>query len=374
MKYLIHIVRIVVGSLFIFSGFIKANDPLGFAFKMEEYFTVFGTEWLIPTALYLSVFVCIFEMVLGFMLLLGTKTKLVLWLSFLMIVFFTFLTFYSAYYDKVTDCGCFGDFIHLKPWTSFYKDVTLLVLVLILFAGKKHINQLLVVKPQKIALIIFTAFSVLFPVYTYNFLPVYDFRPYKVGTNLVDAMKVPLGGEGKFETNVYYKNLKTGENKAFDMNNLPWKDSLTWKYDTTITKTLVEPIMPPVHDFTINTLEGSEYTEDFMTYVGPQFFLVCYDLSKTNKNVIGKLNDFAALCKKDNVPFICLTSSADMVESFKKETKPDFDFYITDRTQLKTMIRSNPGLILLNGAVVTSMWHYHSLPAYTDVKQKYFKK
>ena len=374
MKYIIHIVRIVVGCLFIFSGFIKANDPLGFAYKMEEYFTVFGTELLIPTALYLSVFVCIFEMILGFMLLLGTKTKLVIWLSFLMIVFFTFLTFYSAYYNKVTDCGCFGDFLLLKPWTSFYKDLILLVLILILFTGKKHITTLLTSNPEKIALIVFTAFSVLFPVYTYNFLPVYDFRPYKVGTNLVDAMKVPPGGEGKFETNVYYINLKTNENKAFDMNNLPWKDSLTWKYDTTITKTLVEPIMPPVHDFTINTLEGSEYTEDFMTYVGPQFFLVCYDLSKTNKNVIGKLNDFAALCKKDNVPFICLTSSADLVENFKKETKAEFDFYITDATQLKTMIRSNPGLILLNGPIVTSMWHYHSLPAYTDVKQKYFKK
>ena len=130
MKYIIHIGRIVVGCLFIFSGFIKANDPLGFAYKMEEYFTVFGTELLIPTALYLSVFVCIFEMILGFMLLLGTKTKLVIWLSFLMIVFFTFLTFYSAYYNKVTDCGCFGDFLLLKPWTSFYKDLILLVLIL----------------------------------------------------------------------------------------------------------------------------------------------------------------------------------------------------------------------------------------------------
>ncbi|MEW6467287.1 MAG: BT_3928 family protein [Bacteroidota bacterium] len=372
MKLIVQIVRLIVGGLFIFSGFIKANDPLGFAYKMEEYFTVFGTERLIPTALFLSIFVCVFEMLLGFMLLLGSRIRLVLWLSLAMIVFFTFLTFYSAYYDKVTDCGCFGDFLHLTPWTSFTKDVVLLALILVLFAGRRYITPLLAPRPERISLIAFAAFSLFFPLYTYNFLPVFDFRPYKIGTNLVDAMKVPPGGEGRFETNVYYKNLKTGERKAFPPNNLPWRDSLTWKFDTTVTVTLVEPVMPPVHDFTISTPEGSEYTEDFLTHVGPQFFLVCYDLSLTNKKVFGKINDFAQLCKKDNIPFICLTSSAAMIQDFKRETAADFDFYVTDRTQLKTMIRSNPGLILLNGPVVTAMWHYRSFPSYTEVKQRYF--
>lgn len=450
----ISFVQTFVGVVFVFSGFIKENDPVGFSYKLEEYFEVFQTtdsvknvsevpvmgtdtvavyfknlktgelrgftadslpwrdssnwkydntatetvqvgvekveswttvksdsfynsvmDFFHRKALFLAVLVLVFEIMLGFLLLTGTAKKLVIWLSLLMILFFTFLTFYSAYYNKVTDCGCFGDFLHLTPWTSFYKDVVLLALILVLFAGQKHISRLLTPGPEKVVLGAFAAFSILFPVYTYNFMPVFDFRPYKIGTNISEAMKVPPGGEGKFETNVYYENLKTGEKKAFPPNNLPWKDSLTWKYDTTITVTLVEPVLPPVHDFTINTPEGSEYTEDFLTHTGPQFWLVCYDLSKTNKNVIAELNDFAALCKKEEIPFICLTSSTnDMIDSFKKETNASFDFYITDGTQLKTMIRANPGLILLNGSVVTAMWHYHTLPAYSDVKQKYFNK
>ena len=145
MKYLIHISRIFVGGLFIFSGLIKLNDPIGFSFKLEEYFgaTVLDLPFFIPYALIIAVFVVVFEVLLGVFLLIGYKPKFTVWSLLGMIIFFTFLTFYSAYYNKVTDCGCFGDAIKLTPWESFTKDIILLVFIIVLFLGVKHIKPLL---------------------------------------------------------------------------------------------------------------------------------------------------------------------------------------------------------------------------------------
>ena len=142
MKALVNISRILVGVLFIFSGLIKLNDPLGFSYKLQEYFSpdVLNIPFLEPYALMISILVVVFEVVLGVFLLIGYKSKFTVWSLLVMIVFFTFLTFYAAYFEKVKDCGCFGDFIKLKPWTTFWKDVALLVLIIILFVGVKHIK------------------------------------------------------------------------------------------------------------------------------------------------------------------------------------------------------------------------------------------
>ncbi|MBL7883592.1 MAG: DoxX family membrane protein, partial [Bacteroidia bacterium] len=181
--------RVFVGLLFIFSGFIKANDTLGFSYKLVEYFEVFETHFLVPLALPLAVFICIFEIILGFSLLIGSRVKLTLWLSLLMILFFTFLTFYSAYYNKVTSCGCFGDAIPLTPWQSFYKDVSLLVLIIILFIGKKYLTPIVGSTFETILVAIIIIAAVAFPIYTINYLPVIDFRPYAIGKNIPEQTK-----------------------------------------------------------------------------------------------------------------------------------------------------------------------------------------
>lgn len=374
MNILAQIVRILVGALFIFSGFIKANDPMGFGYKMEEYFEVFGMDWAKPLALSLSVFVCIYEIVFGFFILIGYRVTLSLWALLLMILYFTFLTFYSAYYNKVTDCGCFGDFLHLKPWESFWKDITLLVLLLFLFFVKKHLKPLVQGKTAMLLNVLIVLASVAFPIYTYNFLPILDFRPYKIGTNIIDASSIPEGAsQGKYETYFMYKNLKTGELKQFDMKNYPWQDTLNWAHDSTWTVTLEEPYQPPIHDFHINTLDGFEYTEDILKDPGYKFFLVSHALDKSDADAFKEMNDFAQLCVKNNIPFMVLTASSEMIESFKKENNLAMDFYLVDATQLKTMIRSNPGLMLLKGPVVIDMWHYNAFPSFTDVQSKYMK-
>lgn len=363
MKFLTQLSRFLVGALFIFSGFIKAVDPLGSAYKLEEYFEVFGMEWLSPLALAIGIVLFVLEMILGFQLLIGYKIKTTSWLLLLLIIFFTFLTFYSAYFNKVTDCGCFGDFLHLKPWSSFTKDLVLLALILIVFFGKNKITPLFGDKPSKILVTLFSLASIVFPLYNYNYLPVIDFRPYKIGTNIYEAMYPQLKYYYTFE------NLKTGESREFDA----WQpDTLTWKYVSNRTEPLNKNITPIV-GFSIQNDKGEDIAGQFLMNPGYSFLLVAYDLDKTDRDIQGRINDFVALCQKDNIPFIGLTSSTvEKISDFRHEVQAMYDYYrCPDDVPLKTMIRSNPGLVLLKGGVVMDMWHYHSFPSYNDVKTKY---
>ncbi len=370
MKIVTNIARVLVGVLFIFSGFIKANDAVGFGYKLVEYFEVFGTHFMVPLALPLAIFICIFEIILGFTLLLGARVKLTLWLSLLMIVFFTFLTFYSAYFQKVLSCGCFGDAIPLTPWQSFYKDLILLVLILLLFIGKQHISPLVGEKFEKFLLMLVLTASIAFPIYTYNYLPVIDFRPYAIGKNIPEQTK---GIPDELKYFYKLKDKKTGELKEFDK----WPEGWDVQYDyvdsrTEVTKKGVEA---KIKDFSISNSEGSDYTQDIIENPEYNFLLICYDLEKADKSAFSKVNDFMALCKQDSVAFIALTSSTkETVEKFKAEAKTEVEFYNTDGTVLKTMVRSNPGLMLLKGGTVVDMWHYHSFPTYNDIKEKYLKK
>jgi uncharacterized membrane protein YphA (DoxX/SURF4 family) len=370
MKIITTIARILVGLLFIFSGFIKANDAVGFAYKLVEYFEVFETHFMVPIALPLAMFICIFEIVLGFALLIGARLKLTLWLSLLMIVFFTFLTFYSAYYQKVLSCGCFGDAIPLTPWQSFYKDLILLILILLLFIGKQHINPLVGLRFENALLVIVLSASTAFPIYTYNYLPIIDFRPYAIGKNISEQTK---GVPDELKYFYKLKDKKTGEEKEFDK----WPDGWDTTYDyvdsrTEVTKKGVEP---KIKDFSISNLDGTDYTQDIIENPEYNFLLICYDLDKTDADAFGKINDFEALCKQDSVTFIALTSSTkEMIEKFKSKVKTNVTFYNTDGTVLKTMIRSNPGLMMLKGGTVVNMWHFHSFPSYNDIKEQYLKK
>lgn len=376
MKIVTNIARVLVGALFIFSGFIKANDPLGFGYKLKEYFEVFNMDFFIPLATFLAIFICIFEVAVGFALLIGARVKLVLWLLSLMMVFFTFLTFYSAYYNKVTSCGCFGDAIPLTPWQSFYKDIVLSTLTLILIIGRALIKPLFGPRMESIALGLFTIASVIFPIYTYSYMPVIDFRPYKIGTNLNRAMH---------PKEKFFYVFKNKENKIEEFDHWltdadsdtssVWKPGVNWKY----VKSRTEPIdktVTPIVGFFMQNAAGEDHADELLTAPGCSFFLVEFDLDKSNRSIQGTVNDFAQLCKKDGIPFVGLTSApVEKIEAFKKEVNASYDFYISpDDVPLKAMIRSNPGLVMVKDSVVTAMWPYRSFPSYNDVKEKYFKK
>ncbi len=366
MKVISQISRIFVGILFIISGFIKANDPLGFSYKLDEYFTVFHMPWLSSISLWMAIGICAFEIGLGVALLLGAKMQFTSWSLLLMIVFFTFLTFWSWKFDVVKDCGCFGDALHLKPFQSFMKDVVLLILIFFIFIGKNDIKPLFGDKLS--TLMAYGGFiaSFLFSLYCYRHLPVIDFRPYAVGKSITQGMQLPPNAIKDSIVMVFIYE-KDGKNVELNMDQLKTIDD-TYKFVDRKDKVIREGDKAPIHDFSINTADGTEITKDVLSMKNV-FLLVAYELNHTDVDVQNRVNDFVALCQRDGIEFIGLTSaSVKEVDDFRHKHNSMFEYYYSDATMLKTMIRSNPGLMLLKDGTVTAMWHYNDFPSYDEVK------
>jgi len=374
MKYFVNFSRIFVGILFIISGLIKANDPLGFSYKLEEYFTVFGWDFFKPMALTLSVAITVFEIVCGIAVLVGSRMKLFAWLILLMIIFFTFLTFYSAYFNKVTDCGCFGDALHLTPWQSFSKDIILLIFILPIFLWRKNINPMFKVKADNGIILASTALSFWFNMHCINHLPVKDFRPYKIGTNLVKEMEIPEGAPvDEYETKLVYKNKKTGEKKEFTTAEYSkasylWEDTLSWAWDTTLSKLVKEGFKPHIHDFAITNDDGNNVTDSVLKKQGYTLLIINYNLSKSSKEHQPEINKLVAECDKAGIPVIGLTASVSEKEAYRHEVQAMYPYFTTDETALKTVVRSNPGLVLLKKGTVVNMWHHNDVPTFSEMK------
>ncbi len=371
MKFITHISRIFVGTLFIFSGMIKLNDPLGFSFKLEEYFSepVLNMPIFEPFALQISVFVVIFEVLLGVALLVGYKSKFTVWLLFLMIIFFTFLTFYSAYFNKVTDCGCFGDAIPLTPWESFGKDVILTVLILILMAGLKHIKPIFSNKRNGFILVASLLFCSWFGLHVLNHLPSKDFRAYAIGKSIPEGMMLAeeLGKKAP-QYQVIYTLKDTVTQEVVEVNDKAylaeeWWKKPQWKIQSELTQTelLKEGYEPPVHDFSIIG-ENGDYTEEYLG--APKiFFVISYDLEKADKKAFMKMAKFGWKADEAGVPIICMTSTdPSETEDLRHEIQAPFEFMVTDKTTLKTIVRSNPGLVYLENGVIKGKWHYNDIP------------
>ena len=372
MKILAQISRVLVGILFIISGFIKANDPLGFSYKLKEYFEVFGMPWMGPAALALAIVICAFEIGLGVALLLGAKMQFTAWSLLLMILFFTWLTFYSWYFNKVTDCGCFGDALHLKPFQSFMKDIVLLILILFIFAGRKSITPLFGERGSTWLSYFGFVASLLFSLYCLWHLPVIDFRPYAIGKNISEGMKLPPGAKTDSVVMVFTYE-KDGKQMELTSDQIKVVDS-TYKFIDRKDKIIREGDHPPIHDFTIVSADGTEITEDILN-TDPVFLLVAYDIKYTNDKVQNKVNDFVNLAQQKGIEFIGLTASSPKeVDAFRHEHNSMFEYYYVDQTTLKTMIRSNPGLMLLKKGTVVAMWHYNDFPSFDEVQQKYLGK
>ncbi len=359
MKYLVGVVRIFVGILFIISGFIKLNDPVGFSFKLEEYFSqgVLDLPFLMPYALAISILVVIVEVLVGVMLILGYKRKLTLGTLLAMIVFFTFLTFYSAYFNKVTDCGCFGDAIKLTPWESFTKDVILLVLIAILIIGRNYIAPLL--KPKAVTAVLLASLltCVGYVYYVLNHLPVIDFRPYEIGKNITEGMSVPPGApKAIFE---YRWKFKVGGEEEIYITEGDYP-SVDGEFIDVETTQLQAGYEPPVHDFTIEQ-DGEDFASALLQE--PKLMMVvAYDLRKSNLAVFEQINEVANTALENGYKVIGMSASGpDQTAVLKKNYDLAFDFYFTDETTLKTIVRSNPGILLLEKGTIKQKVHYNDL-------------
>jgi len=356
MKAVISICRILVGVLFIFSGLVKLNDPLGFSYKLQEYFSepVLDIPALIPFALIIGILLVIFELVLGIMLLIGYNRKFTVWSLLLLMMFFTFLTFYSAYFNKVTDCGCFGDAIALTPWQSFYKDVLLLILVLILFFNSKQIEPLFDPKFHK--WVIFLSFMACFA-FCYHVLmhlPAIDFRPYKIGNNIADLMKVPDGAqEAIYE---YRWKFNKGGEEEIITNRGSYPDH-PGEFIGVETLVLEKGYVPPIHDFTIEGKEG-DITQEILSEE-KVLLLVMYNLKATELEGLRAVKQLAEKAGNNGYRVVALTSSGkDTQNSFNKKHELTLAFYQVDETTLKTMVRANPGILVLKSGTVDQKKHW----------------
>jgi len=362
-----HFCRIFVGFLFIVSGLIKLNDPVGFSFKLEEYFSpaVLNLPFLEPLALAIAVFVVILEVFLGVMLLLGYKKKFTLWALLLLIVFFSFLTFYSAYFNKVTDCGCFGDAIKLTPWQSFSKDIILLFLILILFKGKQFIFPFLKPKVNLIVAVISLFLCGFMAYWVLNHLPLKDFRPYKVGINIKQEMKIPEGApKSEYELVFIYK--IDGKEKEFttkELSQLPEGAEFVDRKD----KLIKEGYTPAIHDFSI-VRDDYDYTETVLDQ--PNIILVvAYNLEKSCEKGLSKINSVHQKAKENGYKIIGLTAtSSEVYKSILEKYNITIPFFATDGVTLKTIERANPSFVALHHGMIVQKVHYN------DVDKLIFRK
>jgi len=359
-KILTIISQIFVGGLFIFSGFIKLNDPVGFSFKLTDYFAedVLNMEFLSPYALWMAVFLVILEVILGVMILLSLLKKPVLWSLLGLIVFFTFLTFYSAYFNKVTDCGCFGDFWKLTPWESFWKDIILLVAILILFMGIKNIKPIL---PQK-ANIAITTVSLLACIFfgrnVLNHLPVFDFRAYKIGTNIMDGMTIPPDAPRPVFEYVWIFDVN-GEDVEITTQDANYPEVEGGTYKSVTSKIIEEGYEPPIHDFSIESLDGEDVME-MMMEEEKLIMVIIYSLDKVEEEGLLKVKSFTDKAIDAGYKVIGLSSSDPQdLKDLSAVMEFNFDFYLTDETALKTTLRSNPGVMKVEKGTITDKKHYN---------------
>lgn len=353
--------RYLVGILFIISGLIKINDPVGTQIKLEEYFDVFASDIsgvfhvFIPYALFLSVLLSVLEVVLGVALLLRYRMRITTSILLLMIVFFTFLTFYSAYTGKVTDCGCFGDALKLTPWQSFGKDLVLLVLIVILFIKRGKIKREGEKIPGRAAWVAGSAvLCTVLAWYAIEHLPFIDFRAYKEGNDIGRLMQ---------PSEPYrYSYIMTKEGEEFRLDKYPDAAEGYEYKDMTLENPEAQPL---ITDFAVWNNEG-DFTEEILQ--GTKLVIVVHFAGKANTEHIEEINHLANSLQGTAESMVLTSSDQASFDAFRHAHQLAVPYYFADATLLKTMIRSNPGVILLQDGRVVKKWHHNDVPAPEEVK------
>lgn len=371
-----------VGLLFILSGLIKANDPMGFGYKLQEYFDVFHISFLGDFATGIAMLLCMIEIVLGALLICGFWSRRVTSALLWTIIFFTFLTFVSAVFKVVTSCGCFGDAIPLTPWQSFGKDLVLLLMIVYLYVNSAKIHPVTSSRKLQLAVLIGVAvLSFAFTGYTYYALPIVDFLPYKVGNNVPELMKLPAGAQGdEYEMLYQLENKSTGETKSMNdklyLKSGIWEDE-NWEIIGTPERRLVKKGYDiKIKDLNISDASGTDYTKEIIENPYYNLVVVAYDLRQTDTAAFGRINAIALKAAEAfNIRTVLLTSNAAQdAQAFSDQHKLFIEIFYADAVPLKSMVRSSPGLLLFKNGVVVEKWSAAFLPDFDTLAETYFFK
>lgn len=358
------LLRLLLGLVFLFSSFVKGVDPLGTSYKVEDYLMVFGWNGLIPYALVLSYGVILLEFLLGVALVSKAFIKPTLWVTLLVLLFFTVLTYFDARQNLVSDCGCFGDAVKLTNWQTFYKNIVLLVILVILLLAQIRF-RMVPLKSGRAALLLFFAAIALVSFMSYNLmhLPIFDFRPWKVG-------QVFHPDQNKQKIFISYRNKQSGQVKEFLFPDYPWRDS-TWMKQWVFVGQRIEKNKSTSPVLVIQDLAGADQFKNIFAGKGYHLVVVSYDIRDSNSEAFLKLEALRPLLRKEGIQPVLLTASdRTLAKQILSEYGLTMPVYFADEVTLKAMIRSNPGLILLHNGVLMNKWAFQDFPSPEQMKNR----
>lgn len=363
----VNVCRFVLGATFVFSGFVKAVDPMGFYYKVQDYLEAFGMSLWVP-----SIFILFFviglsavEFCVGVFLVFGIRRRVAAPIALLLMGVMTPLTLYLALFNPVSDCGCFGDAVVLTNWETFWKNVVLLVVAFVVFKYPERIWRFVSSKMEWMISLYSFLFIFVFSFYCLTNLPVFDFRPYRIGVNIRQGMEMPEGAKPSvFESRFILE--KDGERREFTLEDYP--DS-TWTFVEARSVLVEEGYEPPIQNFAMMDVEtGEDITQEVLTDTGYVFLLVVNRVEEADDGNIDLINEIYDYSVEHGYGFYALTSSArDEIELWCDRTGAEYSFCQMDDITLKTVIRSNPGLLLLKGGTILNKWSDNQLPDEYDL-------
>ncbi|WP_314671018.1 BT_3928 family protein [Segatella salivae] len=359
---IVNLCRIIVAVTFIFSGFVKAIDPIGTQYKLQDYLGAIGMAGILPnwTLLAVAVFLAAIEFCIGIFLLFAIQRRLISKLTVAFMAFMTMVTVWIVVADPVKDCGCFGDALHLTNTETLIKNIVLLVcslaimyrpLAMFRFVSKS--NQWIVTNYTIVFILVSSGLSL-------YYLPIFDFRPYHIGVNIPRGMEIPKGAKlPQFKTTFIME--KNGQRKEFTLDNYP---DASWKFIDSKTVQTSEGYIPPIHDFSItDNKTGLDLTNSVLSHKGYTFLLIAPHLETADDSNFGDIDRLYEYAQSYDIPFYCLTASTTKaIKRWVDLTGAEYSFCITDETVLKTIIRSNPGLLLLKDGTIINKWSHNNLP------------
>ena len=373
MRIMVWLSRILFGVVFVFSGFVKAIDPLGSAYKFQDYFLAFNVEWLYFSALPLAILLSTLEFVIGVAIIFGIHMRYSAWGGLLFMAFFTPLTLYIAITDPVPDCGCFGDAIIISNWDTFYKNVVILAAAILVFIYRNKIKPPWSGKTDHVLIAAITGLIFGVSLYCLTYLPIIDFRPWKIGNDISDLV-IPTPEVA--DIYLIFEHNETGETIEYPANDYPWDDP-EWVANWSFKEQRLEIIEPfreaEIDDFYIEDDFGDDLTEFYITYEDYWFMVVAHDLSRTRGRAFTrKITPLAEKATQNGYPLIVLTgSSLDMIDTFRHTHQTPYPFYLSDEIALKTIIRSNPGLLLIKDGVVVHKWPHRHIPDFETIRSRF---
>ena len=359
---LVNACRFLLGATFVFSGFVKAIDPIGTQYKLQDYISVVGMGGIVPdiVTLLASVALSALEFSLGVFVLFAIRRHLVSKILVAFMAVMTLITVWIALFNPVKDCGCFGEALRLTNVQTLLKNIVLLAASVVVAWRPLRMYRFLSRSTQWIAINYTILFVLLLSAHCLYHLPLIDFRPYHIGMNIKKGMEIPAGApQPEFETTFILQ--KNGVKKEFTLDNYP--DS-SWQFVDSKTVQTKEGYVPPIHDFSIQNADGDDITDSVLTAKGYIFLLVSPHLEQADDSNFGDIDLLYEYCQERKIPFYCLTASTKKdIDHWADITGAEYPFCFTDETALKTIIRSNPGLLLLKDGTIIRKWSHNDLPS-----------